>query len=321
MTCAEARALFSALVDDELSAGERAAADTHLSGCAECRRELDHFSRTVSMVHALPAERAPVGFVDRVIDAADQAPWPRRLARRLFVPLRVKVPVEVAAILLVASTAVWVFQRTPELQQAARQEAPAVTPPAPPPAVTSPQASPTPPPAVASRDAAPERPASLKDGAKSPVAQADSDAKEKAERVDPIAPRELEGRRAERDAAGAAAPSRAAEAPAPAPAPESVAKQAAPRLTARASEADVAATWRVDDRAAAASELDALVTRLGGGPITRRTEGDVETAEFSVPREAYDALARALERLGTLTRGPATGALPPSVRVSLRITS
>lgn len=307
MTCADARALFSALVDDELSAAERAATGAHLAGCADCRRELERFSRTVSMVHALPAERAPVGFVDRVMDAAHPVPWPRRLARRLFVPLRVKVPMEVAAILVVATTAVWVFQRTPELQQAARQEAPATPgPPAAssprPRAVPSPPASPPAPPA-ASRDEAPQTPARLKDEATS---------------TSP--PRERENRRAEGDVGGVAAQSRAAEAPAPAPAPEAMAKQAAPPALARVGEPDVTGTWRVEDRAAATRELEGLVARVGGGPLTRRTEGAVEIVEFSVPREAYEDLTNVLEWFGRLTVAPSTGALPPTVRVSLRVT-
>ena len=315
MTCAEARALFSALVDDELSAAERAAADTHLAGCAECRRELDRFSRTVSMVHALPPERAPVGFVDRVIDAAHPVPWPRRLARRLFVPLGVKLPAQVAALLVVATTAVWVFQRTPELQQAARQEAPAPAAPTPP-AAPLPRSRPPAPPPAASRDATREAPATVKDEATAPVAEAERKAKEESARADTIAPREMESRRAEGDAMGSAAQSRAARAPADTG--ESLAK-AAPGLTARAAQADVTATWRVADRAAATSELERVVTRLGGSPVTRRTEGTVEIVEFSVPREAYEDLTNVLEWLGRLTVAPSAAALPSTVRVTLRL--
>jgi len=316
VTCTEARALFSPLVDGALSAAERADADAHLASCAECRHELDRFSRTVAMVRALPSERAPVGFVDRVI-AAHPVEWPRRWARRLFVPFRVKVPLEVAAVLLVATTAVWMGQRTPELRQAARQDAPVAPAPAPP-AAPSPRPSPATPPGAASRDAARQTPATSKDEAGSPVAEAESEAKEKAASADTIAPREMESRRAEGDLAGAGAQSRAAEAPAPAR--DSLAKQAAPPVMARAGQADVTATWRVEDRAAATRELELLVTRLGGGPITRRTEGAVEIVEFSVPREAYGDLTNVLEWLGRLTVVPSTGALPPSVRVSLRIT-
>ncbi len=81
MTCHEARELFSAFVDDEMDARARSALDAHLVGCVDCRRELDRFSRTVSLVQALPPERAPAGFVDRVVTRARPAPWPVRLMR------------------------------------------------------------------------------------------------------------------------------------------------------------------------------------------------------------------------------------------------
>jgi len=317
VTCADTRALFSALVDDELTAGERAAADAHLSGCAECRYELDRFTRTVAMVQASPPERAPVGFVDRVVDAAHPLPWPRRVARTLFVPLRVKVPMEAAALLLVATTAVWVFQRTPELREAARQEAPVAPAPAPP-AVPSPPPRPATPPPVSSRDDARQTPAPLKDEATSVVTQEPASAtKDKAERAETIAPREMESGRAEGDAGGLAAGARAPRAPAA----DSLAKETTQSRLARTGRPDVTATWRVEDRAAATRELELLVTRLGGEPITRRTEGDVEIVDFSVPREAYEDLTNVLEWIGRLTDVRSSGTPRPTVRVSLRVTS
>jgi hypothetical protein len=93
-----------------------------------------------------------------------------------------------------------------------------------------------------------------------------------------------------------------------------------PRMAASGRQADVVATWRVDDRAAADRELDALVARAGGGAIARRAESEVPIAEFAIPREAYDELTRALRRLGTLTSDRTPEALPATVRVSLRIT-
>jgi len=121
VTCHEARELFSGFVDDEMDARERSALDTHLVGCVDCRRELDRFRRTVSLVQALPPERAPAGFVDRVVTRARPAPWPVRLVRGLFVPWT-KLPLEAAAILLVGGLAVWVYQQTPEQQQSVRLE-------------------------------------------------------------------------------------------------------------------------------------------------------------------------------------------------------
>ena len=122
MNCHDAREEFSDWVDEALTAEERARVDAHLAQCADCRKELERFRETVALLRRVERPRAPVGFVDRVLEAARPAPWHRRLLRRLFLPLSVKLPAEVAALLLVAGLAVYVFQRTPELQQAARRD-------------------------------------------------------------------------------------------------------------------------------------------------------------------------------------------------------
>ena len=124
MTCEGARDLFSALVDEALSPGERQDLEAHLAGCADCRRELDAFQRTIALVRTVPPVRAPAGFVDRVLTAASPVPWYVRLARRLFVPVRLKVPIEAAAVLVIAVVAVQIYRETPELQYAERRKAP-----------------------------------------------------------------------------------------------------------------------------------------------------------------------------------------------------
>ncbi|HEV8586951.1 MAG TPA: anti-sigma factor [Methylomirabilota bacterium] len=162
MTCSDTRELFSALADDALAPGERDALQAHLAGCAECRRELAGFERTLRRVRAMDPGRAPAGFVERVLAAARPEPWPRRLARRLFVPWP-KVPLGVAAGLLIAGLAVLLFRGSPEQQVAARYEGapPAATgeavPPAPAPTPAAPAATrePAPPPPTAARDTAP----------------------------------------------------------------------------------------------------------------------------------------------------------------------
>ena len=122
MTCHDARELFSALVDEALSARERGDLDAHLGGCAECRRELERFQSTVALLHRVEPARAPAGFVDRVLAAARPAPWYRRLLRAVFLPWPVKLPLEAAALVLVGVTVALLFRGTPELQQAARLE-------------------------------------------------------------------------------------------------------------------------------------------------------------------------------------------------------
>jgi anti-sigma factor RsiW len=127
MTCTETRDLFSALADDALTPAERAALDAHLAGCAECRRELAGLLRTVKLVRAIDPERAPAGFVDRVLAAARPERRPKRLARRLLASWP-KLPLGAAALFLVAGLAVLLFRGSSEQQQAARYQAPTPAP-------------------------------------------------------------------------------------------------------------------------------------------------------------------------------------------------
>jgi hypothetical protein len=113
MTCHDARERLSALMDDALGAEERGAVAEHLATCAECRRELERLRGTVALLRAVEPARAPVGFVDRVLAAARPEPWPRRLFRALLLPWPVKLPIEAAAIVLVAVGVVYVFRSTP----------------------------------------------------------------------------------------------------------------------------------------------------------------------------------------------------------------
>jgi len=122
VTCHDAREQLSALLDDALPVPDRQALDAHLSVCAECRRELEQLQATMALLGRLPPVHAPAGFVDRVMAEAYRPSRPRRLLDALFRPLRVKVPIEAVAVLLVGVSALYVYQRAPEVQRLARQE-------------------------------------------------------------------------------------------------------------------------------------------------------------------------------------------------------
>jgi hypothetical protein len=124
MSCDEAREQLSAWLDDALTFDERGALDAHLHACAECRRELTRLEHAVSLLQAVEPARAPAGFVDRVVGAARRVPRHRRLLRRQFWPLEVKLPLGAAAVVLVSVTALYLYWQSPELQQATLVEAP-----------------------------------------------------------------------------------------------------------------------------------------------------------------------------------------------------
>jgi hypothetical protein len=179
MTCQDARDLFSARADDALSPAEQAQLHAHLATCAECQREWTRFEQTVALLRTIEPAHAPAGFVDRVV-AARPRPWYARLARGLFVPWPVKLPLEAAAIVLVAGLAIMIVQRSPELQQASRlTDAPGAVTAAPPASTMTPASAPpvvaTVPPAERKKDPQPDALAPAKIGAPpQPDSRADS---------------------------------------------------------------------------------------------------------------------------------------------------
>jgi hypothetical protein len=290
MTCDDIRALFSDVVDARLTPGEQAAWDAHRVTCADCRREWASFQRTLGLLQGLPRHRAPDGFVDRVMTAAYPQPWARRLARRLFVPLRVKVPLEAAALALLAVTGVYLVQRTPEMQQAM---APAVTTPPPP---TAPVPSPVAP-AQSPASPAPPPAASRKDGPQAPATQA------------PQSPEPRTREAAPAPAPGVQVPSRGFSG-------GGLARQERIRTTAAATPM-VVGRLTVEDRDAAAPALAALIARVGATELSRTLVEDATVIELDVPRAHYAEFTRGLAAIGGWT--PREERSGPGAEVRVRV--
>jgi anti-sigma factor RsiW len=320
MTCDAARELLSALVDEELSVEQTRELRAHLAGCADCRRELEALRSTVALVRSVPPVRAPIGFVDRVLAAARPTPWYRRLARRLFVPLRIKVPIEAAAVVVVAIIAVHLFRETRELELATRREAPqsAVS------DVTQTTAAPAAP-------AAPSPPAQERQAthAKIPEATIKRDqessevARDRKQATDlPPTRGDAANEQASRGAIkseGLPSQERAAGAESSASLHRLQSAAAPERRSSEASAVDVAGRLAVTDRAVAESALVDLTSRLGGVIVGRRTDADATVVDVRVPRTAYDQLMKNLASIGRWTPERETAPLPEHVRVSLRL--
>lgn len=320
MTCHEARELFSDRLDGQLSADAAARLDAHLAGCDDCRLEWARFERVVSLAQGMEPSHAPAGFVDHVLEAARPVPWPVRLVRQAFTPLRIKLPLEAAALLLVGGLAVMMVQRSPEMQRMARQEtseqlqAPRSEPapvapsaPAPEPSIPQSTIAQTPPPPTAAPEppATPQRPAA-------PPAPATAEPKVAQELRRDTA----DSPRRESAAKSAAAPARAAPPPVAAAAPIPAPLAAGTRPSAP----DVSAWLTVADRTAALSALAEAVTRFGGRENARRADGRGEIVDVVIPRDAYEAFIREVSRLGGFASERQSAELPPSVSISLRIT-
>jgi hypothetical protein len=343
MTCHDAREQLSTLIDDALGAEERSAVEAHLATCAECRRELERLRGTVALLRAVEPVRAPAGFVDRVLGAARPVPWPRRLVRALLLPWPVKLPVEAAAIVLVAVGIVYVFRATPELQQASRFEA-------------------TPPVATAPREIAPEPPspdvnqkavgtlegARRQDKDQGPNQQApEKRALEKRAPEKKVAPatraftetgpppKEAELRGGKLDDASRDVAKRQKDVRPATPAEPQVAGklEESPRADALQAQRpaatppavislvppDVSGRLAVTDRDAALQSLARLIARLGGVEDRRFVGDEGPIIELTIAREAYPEFLRELAGIGRWQVTREAPALPEKVRIVLRI--
>lgn len=117
MNCHDATARFSDLRDDRLSGVQRSELEGHLAICPACRQEWVRFQETVEALHGLGAVEPRPGFAARVREQIERPPWSRRLARRLFTPWKIKLPLEAAALVLLAVGTVFVYRRSPEMRQ------------------------------------------------------------------------------------------------------------------------------------------------------------------------------------------------------------
>ncbi|HYB40930.1 MAG TPA: hypothetical protein VEL75_04120 [Candidatus Methylomirabilis sp.] len=284
-----------------------------------------------------------------MLEAAQPVPWSRRLLRRLFLPLPVKLPAEVAALLVVAGLTAYLVPRILEMRQAPRhqtepfvilrrQEAPTTS---------APGTRQT----LSRREAQAPEPVGKPSGAAVQMQKKVMAAPETKSvpgetpqlappPVPPAAPESSsesvlalqKGMVAERDSPQRATQSPAAPAlPAPAAeprmdlarnklAPTLRTAPSAPRSVMRAlPPADVVGRLAVKDRDVAERTLSEALARAGGGVVGRREEAGATIVEVTVPATAYREFCESLARIGEWQSKGQPAELPPSVRMTLHL--
>lgn len=321
MNCHEARDLFSAKVDDLLTPEQRAALDAHLRSCAGCSREWERFRQTVSLLHSVGEARAPAGFASRVIEAARREPWHRRLLRGVFLPLHVRLPLEVAALVLVSTLAIFLYRQTPELQRAVEAPQPGVVAPASQAPSKSGEAEQVQ--GYAKTEAAPpSAPPSAEE--RQGVLQGGKERDELARKQEaapvPAEPPAAAGRTgAAREVQ--APPDQDVQAPRAKEARKSVAAKPELKAAARAQGPfHLMGLLRPKSPATLDTQLNDLV-KQSGGILVRDADrvGPGSIVEVIVPRDAYPRLEEGLRQIGDFTIETRAKAFPDQVRIGLRI--
>ncbi|NIQ39786.1 MAG: hypothetical protein GTN81_14540 [Proteobacteria bacterium] len=106
MECAKIKELLSEYIDDVLDEKEKTLVDNHLSRCDDCKAELVSLKAVVGELGSLESVRAPEDFLDRLHERLEPTFTFGKLMRVLFVPIRIKVPLEFAT---VAALAILIF--------------------------------------------------------------------------------------------------------------------------------------------------------------------------------------------------------------------
>jgi hypothetical protein len=111
MDHAEIRGKLSAYLDGAVTPREKSLIEKHLETCQECGTVFRELRQTVDRLRNLGEEEPPPWLTQRVMARiAEEAEQDKGFWRRLFLPLRWKLPVEAAALLFLSVTVYLVYR-------------------------------------------------------------------------------------------------------------------------------------------------------------------------------------------------------------------
>jgi Predicted integral membrane protein (DUF2275) len=113
MNCQEVQKFLSEFLDQSLDVERFQTVSDHLAACSLCSEEMASLAECQRLVSGLPAVEPPMGFTTRVMAHVRDAARKPSLWDRLFSPLRIKIPLQATAVVLIAVLAVYIYQKEP----------------------------------------------------------------------------------------------------------------------------------------------------------------------------------------------------------------
>jgi hypothetical protein len=102
MECAEIKELLSEYIDDTLDPDTKALLEDHLLTCEGCKEELASLRTLVKDLGSLEPVEAPEDFLDKLHERMKPRFQFGKILRMLFVPARIKIPLEFATVAVMA---------------------------------------------------------------------------------------------------------------------------------------------------------------------------------------------------------------------------
>jgi hypothetical protein len=97
MNCAGIQELLSEYIDGTLDAKAVQVVEKHISVCEDCKETLASLSEMVEELNAFEPLMAPADFLEKIHQRMEPRSGFSRLFRKLFVPFKIKIPLQLAA--------------------------------------------------------------------------------------------------------------------------------------------------------------------------------------------------------------------------------
>ncbi len=97
MDCAAIQKLLSEYIDGTLDAKSVQVVEKHISVCEDCKESLASLSAMVEALNALEPVEPPADFLEKIHQRMEPRSDFSRIFRKLFVPFKIKIPLQLAA--------------------------------------------------------------------------------------------------------------------------------------------------------------------------------------------------------------------------------
>lgn len=120
MKCADIEKRLSAYIENDIPSHERLMVEEHLKSCPQCSKSLADLRKAIERVKSVEKMEPPAWLTQKIMTKIKEEVAPKKgIFRWLLYPLHIKLPLEIAATVTIAITAVYIYHAgKPELKLA-----------------------------------------------------------------------------------------------------------------------------------------------------------------------------------------------------------
>ena len=115
--CHDIQKLLPLYEEGVLSVAEKQAVDDHLAQCADCRREMAFLQKANRLVKNLSPVEEPPWFQQKIMAQVREEAGKKSFWQKWFSPFRFRIPVQIAATIVIAVLAVYIYRSGDEQVQ------------------------------------------------------------------------------------------------------------------------------------------------------------------------------------------------------------